>query len=34
MHPSWSPSLAASPDAELCTFCRETSEERVRAAKT
>lgn len=34
MHPSWSPSLAPSPDAELCTFCREKSEERVRAAKT
>lgn len=34
MHPSWSPSLAAAPDADFCTFCREKSEERVRAAKT
>jgi predicted Zn-dependent protease len=34
MHPSWSPALAATPDADLCTFCREKSEERVRAAKT
>ena len=34
MHPSWSPSLAPAPDADLCTFCREKSEERIRAAKT
>jgi predicted Zn-dependent protease len=34
MHPSWSPTLAAAPDADLCTFCREKSEERIRAAKT
>ncbi len=34
MHPSWSPALAPAPDADLCTFCREKSEERIRAAKT
>ncbi len=34
MHPSWSQALAPTPDADLCTFCREKSEERVRAAKT
>jgi predicted Zn-dependent protease len=34
MHPSWSPALATAPDADLCTFCREKSEERIRAAKT
>jgi archaemetzincin len=34
MHPSWSPSLSPTPDADLCTFCREKSEERIRAAKT
>jgi predicted Zn-dependent protease len=34
MHPSWSPALAPAPDADLCTFCREKSEERIRSAKT
>jgi archaemetzincin len=34
MHPSWSPSLPASPEAELCTFCREKSERKVRLAKS
>jgi predicted Zn-dependent protease len=34
MHPSWSPALSPNPDPDLCTFCREKSEERVRAAKT
>jgi archaemetzincin len=34
MHPSWSQTLAPTPDADLCTFCREKSEERIRAAKT
>jgi predicted Zn-dependent protease len=34
MHPSWSQSLPAAPEADLCTFCREKSEERIRAAKT
>jgi archaemetzincin len=34
MHPSWSPALSPTPDADLCTFCREKSEERIRAAKT
>jgi predicted Zn-dependent protease len=34
MHPSWSPSLPADPDAELCSFDREKSERRVRLAKT
>lgn len=34
MHPSWSPSLAAAPEADLCTFCREKSERKVRLAKT
>jgi predicted Zn-dependent protease len=34
MHPSWSQALSPNPDADLCTFCREKSEERIRAAKT
>jgi len=34
MHPSWSPNLAAQPDHDLCTFCREKSERKIRLAKT
>jgi predicted Zn-dependent protease len=34
MHPSWSPALSPAPDADLCTFCREKSEDRLRTAKT
>jgi len=34
MHPSWSPGLAAAPDADLCTFCREKSERKIRLAKS
>ena len=34
MHPSWSPSLGASPEAELCSFDRDKSERRIRMAKT
>jgi predicted Zn-dependent protease len=34
MHPSWSPALSASPEMELCTFCREKSERKIRLAKT
>jgi predicted Zn-dependent protease len=34
MHPSWSPSLPANPESDLCTFDREKSERRVRLAKT
>ena len=34
MHPSWSPALPASPEMDLCTFCREKSERKVRLAKT
>lgn len=34
MHPSWSQSLAANPDSDLCTFCREKSERKIRLAKT
>jgi predicted Zn-dependent protease len=34
MHPSWSPGLPASPDSDLCTFCREKSERKIRLAKT
>ena len=34
MHPSWSPSLPASPEADLCTFDRDKSERRIRLAKT
>ena len=32
MHPSWSPHLGPTPDASLCTFCREKSEARIRLA--
>jgi archaemetzincin len=34
MHPSWSPTLPANPEMDLCTFCREKSERKVRLAKT
>jgi predicted Zn-dependent protease len=34
MHPSWSPGLVASPEADLCTFCREKSERKIRLAKS
>lgn len=34
MHPSWSPALPASPEMDLCTFCREKSERKIRLAKT
>jgi archaemetzincin len=34
MHPSWSPALAASPEAELCNFDRDKSERKIRLAKT
>jgi len=34
MHPSWSPHLPASPEMDLCAFCREKSERKIRLAKT
>jgi predicted Zn-dependent protease len=34
MHPSWSPNLPASPEPDLCNFCREKSERKIRLAKT
>jgi len=34
MHPSWSPGLPASPEMDLCSFCREKSERKIRLAKT
>jgi len=34
MHPSWSQGLAANPEMDLCTFCREKSERKIRLAKT
>jgi archaemetzincin len=34
MHPPWSPSLGASPEMELCSFCRDKSERRIRMSKT
>jgi archaemetzincin len=34
MHPSWSPSLPANPEMDLCSFCREKSERKIRLAKT
>jgi predicted Zn-dependent protease len=34
MHPSWSPALPASPEADLCSFDRDKSERRIRLAKT
>jgi hypothetical protein len=34
MHPSWSQGLADRPEMELCSFCREKSERKIRLAKT
>jgi predicted Zn-dependent protease len=34
MHPSWSPHLPASPEMDLCAFCRDKSERKIRLAKT
>jgi predicted Zn-dependent protease len=34
MHPSWTQHLAASPEADLCTFCREKSERKIKLAKS
>jgi archaemetzincin len=34
MHTSWSPSLPANPEMDLCSFCREKSERKIRLAKT
>jgi predicted Zn-dependent protease len=34
MHPSWSPALPANPEMDLCNFCREKSERKIRLAKT
>jgi len=34
MHPSWTQLLSASPEADLCTFCREKSERKIRLAKS
>ncbi len=34
MHPSWSQGLSATPDMDLCSFCREKSEQKIRFAKT
>lgn len=34
MHPSWSQGLSANPEMDLCTFCREKSERKIRLAKT
>ena len=34
MHPSWSPALPDNPDMDLCTFCREKSERKIRLAKS
>lgn len=34
MHPSWSPTLPANPEMDLCNFCREKSERKIRLAKT
>jgi archaemetzincin len=34
MHPSWSPSVPQRPEMDLCNFCREKSERRIRLAKT
>jgi archaemetzincin len=34
MHPSWSQGLPASPEMDLCSFCREKSERKIRLAKT
>ncbi|MBK9517738.1 MAG: hypothetical protein IPO09_10360 [Anaeromyxobacter sp.] len=34
MHPSWSQGIAAAPESDLCTFCREKSERKVKLAKS
>jgi archaemetzincin len=34
MHPSWSPALPANPEMDLCSFCRDKSERKIRLAKT
>lgn len=34
MHPSWTQHLSATPEADLCTFCREKSERKIRLAKS
>ena len=34
MHPSWSSTLPTSPEMDLCAFCREKSERKIRLAKT
>ncbi len=34
MHPSWSQGLPADPEIDLCSFCREKSEHKIRLAKT
>ncbi len=34
MHPSWSQALPPNPEIDLCNFCREKSERRIRLAKT
>jgi predicted Zn-dependent protease len=34
MHPSWSQGLPPNPEMDLCTFCREKSERKIRLAKT
>lgn len=34
MHPSWSQGLGPNPDMELCSFCRDKSERRIRLSKT
>lgn len=34
MHPSWTQHLPAAPEADLCTFCREKSERKIRLAKS
>jgi predicted Zn-dependent protease len=34
MHPSWSQSLPSNPELDLCNFCREKSERKIRLAKT
>lgn len=33
-HPSWSPNLPESPSLELCNFCREKSERKIRLGKS
>ena len=34
MHPSWSQSLPEEPGTDLCTFCRDKSEARIRLGKS